>query len=128
MTVDLRGVDEGDAEVERPVDGADRLSVVGAGAGVGGGHAHGAEPDAGRRRGGGASRVSCLNPSVSMRGGDPTLMPARLTVRRSDPCLTAAIESERGVRRGPSSDRLGPRQPITLKLLERYVTTARALG
>ena len=45
--VDLGGVDEGDAEVERPVDGADRLGVVGAGAGVGVGHAHGAQADAG---------------------------------------------------------------------------------
>ena len=44
--VDLGGVDEGDAEVERPVDGADRLGVVGARPGVGGGHAHAAEADA----------------------------------------------------------------------------------
>ena len=45
--VDLGGVDEGDAEVERPVDGADGLGVVGASAGVGGGHAHRAEADPG---------------------------------------------------------------------------------
>ena len=44
--VDLGGVDEGDAEVEGAVDGADRLGVVAAGAGVGGGHAHRAEADA----------------------------------------------------------------------------------
>ena len=46
-SVDLGGVDEGDAEVERPVDRADRLGVVAAGAGVGGRHAHRPEPDAG---------------------------------------------------------------------------------
>ena len=43
--VDLRGVDQGDAEVERTVDGADRLGVIGSRAGVRAGHAHGAETD-----------------------------------------------------------------------------------
>ena len=37
---------QGDAEVERAVDGADGLGVVGAGAGVGEGHAHRAQADA----------------------------------------------------------------------------------
>ena len=46
-SVHLGGVDEGHAEVERPVDGADGLRVVRAGPGVGGGHAHGAETDTG---------------------------------------------------------------------------------
>ena len=45
--VDLGGVDEGDAQVERPVDGADRLGVVGSRARVGGGHPHGAQADPG---------------------------------------------------------------------------------
>ena len=46
--VDLGGVDVGDAEVEGAVDGADRLRVVqGALAGVGAGHGHRAEADAG---------------------------------------------------------------------------------
>ena len=45
--VDLGGVDERHAEVESAVDRADRLGVVAAGAGVGGGHAHGAETDTG---------------------------------------------------------------------------------
>ena len=45
--VDLGGVDERDAQVERPVDRADRLGVVGARAGVGRGHPHGAQADPG---------------------------------------------------------------------------------
>ena len=46
--VDLRGVDVGDAEVQGPVDGADRFVVVDAAAGeVGAGHGHRAEADAG---------------------------------------------------------------------------------
>ena len=45
--VDLGGVDQGDAEVERAVDGADGFGVVGAGAGVRERHAHGAEADPG---------------------------------------------------------------------------------
>ena len=46
--VDLGGVDVGDAEVERAVDGADRLGVVErSAAGVGAGHGHGAQADAG---------------------------------------------------------------------------------
>ena len=44
--VDLGGVDQGDAEVEGPVDGADGFGVVAAGPGVGGGHAHRAQADA----------------------------------------------------------------------------------
>src|ERR1700722_4004969 len=43
--VDLCGVDERDAQVDRTVDGADRLGVVAAGAGVGEGHAHRAQAD-----------------------------------------------------------------------------------
>jgi hypothetical protein len=45
--VDLGSVDVGDAQVERPVDGADRFGVVAARAGVEGGHPHSAESDAG---------------------------------------------------------------------------------
>jgi hypothetical protein len=45
--VDLGGVQEGDAQVEGSVDGADRLGVVAAGAGVGGRHPHGTQTDAG---------------------------------------------------------------------------------
>jgi hypothetical protein len=45
--VDLGGIDEGDAQVEGSVDGADGLGVVAAGAGVGGRHPHGAQADAG---------------------------------------------------------------------------------
>src|SRR4051794_21783119 len=45
--VDLRGVQEGHAQVERAVDGADGLGVVGSGAGVGERHAHAAQADAG---------------------------------------------------------------------------------
>jgi len=45
--VDLGGVEEGDAQLQCPVDGADGLGVVAAGAGVGGGHPHGAKADAG---------------------------------------------------------------------------------
>jgi hypothetical protein len=44
--VDLGGVDEGDAQVECPVDGADRLRLVASRAGVGGGHPHRAQADA----------------------------------------------------------------------------------
>ena len=46
--VDLGGVDQGHPEVERSVDGADGLGVVGARAGVGGGHAHGRRDRCGR--------------------------------------------------------------------------------
>ena len=47
-SVDLGGVDVGDAQLERPVDGADRLGVVqAAAAGVGAGHGHGAQTDPG---------------------------------------------------------------------------------
>jgi hypothetical protein len=45
--VDLGGVQQGDAQLERSVDGADGLGVVAAGAGVGGRHPHGAQADAG---------------------------------------------------------------------------------
>ena len=46
--VDLGGVDVGDAQVQRAVDGADRLGVVEApAAGVGAGHGHGAQADPG---------------------------------------------------------------------------------
>ncbi|GGT57143.1 hypothetical protein GCM10010271_71090 [Streptomyces kurssanovii] len=54
--VDLGGVDVRDAEVEGPVDGADRLAVVEPSTGgVGAGHGYGAQADArdvqpGRRR------------------------------------------------------------------------------
>jgi hypothetical protein len=43
--VDLGGVEEGDTEVEGPVDGADGLRLIGDGA-VAPGHSHGAEADA----------------------------------------------------------------------------------
>ncbi len=46
-TVDLGGVDEVHAQVECAVDGPDRFVVVGSGAGVAVGHAHGAQSDAG---------------------------------------------------------------------------------
>ena len=50
--VDLGGVDVGDTELEGTVDGADRLRVVqGALAGVGAGHGHRAEADAGDLKG-----------------------------------------------------------------------------
>jgi hypothetical protein len=46
--VDLGGVDVGDPEVQRPVDGADRLGVIETPArGVGAGHGHGSQADAG---------------------------------------------------------------------------------
>ena len=45
--VDLGGVDEGDTQVESPVDGPDRFGVVAAGPGVGVAHAHRAQADAG---------------------------------------------------------------------------------
>jgi hypothetical protein len=45
--VRLGGVDEGDPELQRPTEGADGLGVVGPRAGVGGGHPHGAQADAG---------------------------------------------------------------------------------
>ncbi len=45
--VDLGGVDVGDTQVERPVDGADRFGIVAAGPGVEGGHPHRAEPEPG---------------------------------------------------------------------------------
>ncbi len=38
--VDLGGVDQGDPEIQRPVDCADGFGVVGSGPGVRGGHAH----------------------------------------------------------------------------------------
>ena len=60
--VDLGGVDERDAEVERAVDGADRLGVVGARAGVRAGHAHAAEADASDVEG---SEVDVLHGGVS---------------------------------------------------------------
>lgn len=45
--IDLGGVDVRDAEVQSPVDGADRLAVIQAAAGgVGAGHGHGAQTDA----------------------------------------------------------------------------------
>jgi len=43
--VDLGGVEQGDSEVERPVDRADRLVVVALGCRIGRGHAHRAEAD-----------------------------------------------------------------------------------
>ena len=43
--VDLRRVDEGDAELDRAVDRADRLRVVAARTCVERGHAHAAEPE-----------------------------------------------------------------------------------
>ena len=43
--VDLGGVDECHPEVEGAVDGADGFGVVASGAGVGEGHAHGAQAD-----------------------------------------------------------------------------------
>ncbi|GAB3837997.1 hypothetical protein GCM10027610_041080 [Dactylosporangium cerinum] len=45
--VDLRGVDQRDPELDRPVDGADRLGVVAAGAAVAVRHSHRTESDAG---------------------------------------------------------------------------------
>jgi hypothetical protein len=45
--VDLGGVDMCDAQVQCPVDGADRLGVIGARTGVEGGHPHGAQADPG---------------------------------------------------------------------------------
>ena len=44
--VHLRGVEQGDAEVDRAVDRRDRTGLVGAGTGVEGRHAHAAEADA----------------------------------------------------------------------------------
>jgi len=47
-TVDLGGIDVGDAQVQRAADGADGLGVVKApAAGVGPGHGHGAQADPG---------------------------------------------------------------------------------
>ena len=43
--VDLGGVEQGDAQIQRPVDGADGLRVIGAGAGVARRHPHGAQTD-----------------------------------------------------------------------------------
>ena len=57
--VDLGGVDVGDAQVERAVDGADGLGVVQAAAGgVGAGHGHGAEADPGDRQ---VPECACFN-------------------------------------------------------------------
>ena len=48
--IDLGGVDMGNAQFERPVDGADRLVVVQSSAGgVGAGHGHGSRGRCGRR-------------------------------------------------------------------------------
>jgi hypothetical protein len=44
---DFGGVEQGDADIECPVDGTDGLGVVAAGAGVGMGHPHATEADAG---------------------------------------------------------------------------------
>jgi hypothetical protein len=44
-TVDLRGVDVGDAKVQRPVDGANRLGLATGSYVVVARHRHGAEPD-----------------------------------------------------------------------------------
>jgi len=44
--VDLGRVDQRDAQLEGAVDGANRLRVIAAGAGVEGRHAHRAQPDA----------------------------------------------------------------------------------
>jgi hypothetical protein len=44
--VDLGGVDERDAQVERPMDGADGLGIVAARPGVSAGHPHGTQTDA----------------------------------------------------------------------------------
>jgi hypothetical protein len=47
-SVDLGGVDVGDAQLERPVDGPDRFGVVqAAAAGIRAGHGHGTEADPG---------------------------------------------------------------------------------
>jgi soluble P-type ATPase len=43
--VDLRGVDEGDAQLKRPLDGADRLGLAAVRVEVVAGHRHRAEPD-----------------------------------------------------------------------------------
>ena len=45
-SVDLGRVEQRHAEIEGAVDGPDGLGVILPGAGEGGGHAHGAEPDA----------------------------------------------------------------------------------
>ena len=62
--VDLGGVDQGHAEIERPVDGADRFGVVAAGAGVAVGHAHCAQADAGDGQVAESSRVFMCDPFV----------------------------------------------------------------
>ena len=114
--VDLGGVDEGDAQVERPVDGADGLGVVGARAGVGGGHAHGAETDAAdvecpeidvlhdclaldwfRAT---AARISALNAvslifSPSWKSMARRVFPSRLELKRPEGSFRAAPFGER---------------------------------
>jgi hypothetical protein len=66
--VDLGGVDVGDAQVQGPVDGADRLAVVeGTFAGVGPGHGHGAEADTGDVQAPEVCRSHDLPRSLGMR-------------------------------------------------------------
>jgi hypothetical protein len=64
--VDLRGVDERDAEVEPTMDRADGFFIVGARAGVGGRHAHSAETDAADIK---RSQVDVLHRCAPFSGG-----------------------------------------------------------
>src|SRR5262249_51341203 len=60
--INFGGVDEIDAELERAMDGANRLRIIGAGAGIERRHAHAPEPDARDLQ---ISQVSALHESSS---------------------------------------------------------------
>ena len=82
--VDLGGVEVGDAEVERAVDGADRLVVVEAAlGGVGAGHRHGAQADPGD----GERAELCVPHGVlSCRWVARVLQPTRAAAASGRPC------------------------------------------
>src|ERR1700722_16377861 len=88
--VDLSGVEEGDAQVERPMDGAYGLGVVRARAGVGGGHSHGSKSD--------TSHIECPQVDVLQRCR-PFLSPIRGSVRARalfGYVSSALVRSDRG--------------------------------
>jgi hypothetical protein len=95
--VDLGGVDERDAQLDRPVDGADRLGVVQVRRAVGPGHGHGAKADPGDVQ---VPQLDVLHPFPGLTCDRPEFAPgARLLQMCSSP-LGRWHESQGPARRG----------------------------
>ena len=117
--VDLGGVDVGDAQVQRAVDGADRLGVVEASAdGVEAGHGHGAESDAGdvqtaeRNVLHAGSSLSLLwRPGKACRRPEKSLLEGVLAAHPSPATAPSLDGWTTATRSGPSSPPDGPRSP-----------------